>query len=843
MSKLSMKTYYDKSLESSPKGLGVKSRADLNNAAITAEAAMIEGVAPHCYTQILKDFIQDPDLNDLTQDIRDQLAFLSMNSAKQKEAQRMIMMDQDPGDVRGFDQEDKDMHYIQMLRYFNDMVLSYKKRDLVKNTALCTYVLGAALERRNQQGLSALEILMREGLMSEEEYNMVNQNMNSGIPLIHSGYHMAAFIDEYEGITKVLASKYLQASHAISMQDQLKEMADDILNILYNAEDKMDAEEKIVELLNRSPLLPEDYTPRMRVQDAVIDTAKVNAWSVPGGTVATKGSWAHKKPVMNYQQYDGKDNLIDTFHFDENGRMPAGTSMIVDPRSGSYTGTVIHDPKRYNESRGNTGGAEFRNTESNVVGPTSNNIHNQYKVGELYVPKVDNTYGDNLIPREDKDKFYDSLKAAYPNDQVLYYTEDQCPYETSHREYDIVTGEVFVVGHKKELGGKKRIYWSRPKLRGTTAMSPKLREELGYDPTRYEAQYHFSNSGVDKRTFDFNHHPRGDEPRSVQFSNGDRGVYIDGQGWAVRKYENQARSKTPIVDPVFNEKPKVTTDRDLRKNPFKRGELNTTPAVNQNRNPLYNADLRREEPQRNTGNNMLLEAQELRGYSGRNKYDDNKAEYPYVFTVIDEKNIEDRMICVFEGIYWSDRFKRYMTGEYYQFIDQDKVQDFVERHRLSFDVRPVNPVRQLGPNTQSGGFYNQSQGADNRRFSDYQEGGYNNTGRSNEIRVNTGEPTFRRGNLNADNTISKSLLDFANGTYQDERNSYQRNQYNQGGYERDVWTYVGQAYDSYGNLMDVERNQYGEERLVIPRNTNYNQGGNQNNNLPRNQGNRKIITY
>ena len=374
-------------------------------------------------------------------------------------------------------------------------------------------------------------------------------------------------------------------------------------------------------------------------------------------------------------------------------------------------------------------------------------------------------------------------------------------------------------------------------------MSPKLREELGYDPTRYEAQYHFSNSGVDKRTFDFNHHPRGDEPRSVQFSNGDRGVYIDGQGWAVRKYENQARSKTPIVDPVFDNRNRVTTDKDLRKNPFRRGELNTTPTTNQNRNPLYNADLRREEPRGNVGNNMLLEAQDLRGYSGRNKYDDNKAEYPYVFTVIDEKNIEDRMICVFEGIYWSDRFKRYMTGEYYQFIDQDKVQDFVERYRLSFDVRPVRQERQLGPNTQSsGGVYNQSQGVDNRRFSDYQEGGYNNTGRSNEVRVTTGVPSFRRGNLNADNTISKSLLDFANGTYQDERNSYQRNQYNQGGYERDVWTYVGQAYDTYGNLMDVERNQYGEERLVIPRNTNY-QGGNQNNNLPRNQGNRKVITY
>ena len=43
--------------------------------------------------------------------------------------------------------------------------------------------------------------------MTQEEYNMVDQSMNGGIPFIHSGYHMAAFIDEYEGITKVLAAK------------------------------------------------------------------------------------------------------------------------------------------------------------------------------------------------------------------------------------------------------------------------------------------------------------------------------------------------------------------------------------------------------------------------------------------------------------------------------------------------------------------------------------------------------------------------------------------------------------------------------------------------------------
>ena len=62
------------------------------------------------------------------------------------------------------------------------MVISYKKRDLVKNVALSTYALGAVLERRNQQGLTALEILMREGLMTQEEYNMVDQSMNGGIP-------------------------------------------------------------------------------------------------------------------------------------------------------------------------------------------------------------------------------------------------------------------------------------------------------------------------------------------------------------------------------------------------------------------------------------------------------------------------------------------------------------------------------------------------------------------------------------------------------------------------------------------------------------------------------------
>ena len=127
MSRISMKTYYDKSLQSSPKGHGSKSRADLNNAAIRAEASMIEGVAPHCYTQILKDFIQDKDLDQLTEDIRDQLAFLSMNSAAQKEAVRRAMLNEDVPEAEGFDQESKDIHYLSMLRFFNDMVISYKK--------------------------------------------------------------------------------------------------------------------------------------------------------------------------------------------------------------------------------------------------------------------------------------------------------------------------------------------------------------------------------------------------------------------------------------------------------------------------------------------------------------------------------------------------------------------------------------------------------------------------------------------------------------------------------------------------------------------------------------------
>ena len=55
-------------------------------------------------------------------------------------------------------------------------------------------------------------------------------------------------------------------------------------------------------------------------------------------------------------------------------------------------------------------------------------------------------------------------------------------YEKSHREYDINTGEIFVVPHKREMGGSRRIYWSKPKPSGTTAMSPQLQKELGYDP-------------------------------------------------------------------------------------------------------------------------------------------------------------------------------------------------------------------------------------------------------------------------------------------------------------------------------------------------------------------------
>ena len=139
------------------------------------------------------------------------------------------MLNEDVPEAEGFDQESKDIHYLSMLRFFNDMVISYKKRDLVKNVALSTYALGAVLERRNQQGLTALEILMREGLMTQEEYNMVDQSMNGGIPFIHSGYHMAAFIDEYEGITKVLAAKFLQSSSDIRLEDMTSALADDYI--------------------------------------------------------------------------------------------------------------------------------------------------------------------------------------------------------------------------------------------------------------------------------------------------------------------------------------------------------------------------------------------------------------------------------------------------------------------------------------------------------------------------------------------------------------------------------------------------------------------------------------
>ena len=48
-----------------------------------------------------------------------------------------------------------------------------------------------------------------------------------------------------------------------------------ILDALYNAPDKETAEHQIVQLLDRSHLLPEDYKPRMRVAEVVEDTAKV----------------------------------------------------------------------------------------------------------------------------------------------------------------------------------------------------------------------------------------------------------------------------------------------------------------------------------------------------------------------------------------------------------------------------------------------------------------------------------------------------------------------------------------------------------------------------------------
>ena len=70
------------------------------------------------------------------------------------------------------------------------------------------------------------------------------------------------------------------------------------------------------------------------------------------------------------------------------------------------------------------------------------------------------------------------------------------------------------------MGGSRRIYWSKPKPSGTTAMSPQLQKELGYDPHMSNDPNHFSISGVDKRYFDFAKVPQGNESRTVQFDNG-----------------------------------------------------------------------------------------------------------------------------------------------------------------------------------------------------------------------------------------------------------------------------------------------------------------------------------
>ena len=830
MSKLSMKTYYDKSLQSSPKGHGSKSRADLNHAKIVAEAGMIEGVAPHCYTQILKDFIQDKDLDQLTEDIRDQLAFLSMNSAAQKEAVRRAMMNEDVPDVEGFDQESKDLHYISMLRYFNDMVISYKKRDLVKNVALSTYALGAVLERRNQQGLTALEILMQEGLMTQEEYNMVDQSMNGGIPFIHSGYHMAAFIDEYEGITKVLAAKLLQSTSDIRLEEMTSVLADDILDALYNAKDKETAEHQIVQLLDRSHLLPEDYKPRMRVAEVVEDTAKVNMWSVPNGRQELKNNWARKVPMREFKQYDDykKD---DAFKFYENGNTPAGTSMIFDPRPEGRIGTVVHDNARFNEYNGNGQGNRFINREGGTYEDMQRrNLEraddvNRYNPNELYQIKYDDEYGDHRAPREEKDKFYDSLKAVYPNDFTVYYTEDQCPYEKSHREYDLESGEIFVVPHKREMGGQRRIYWSKPKPSGTTAMSPNLRQELGYNPQAYLNQSHFSNTGLNKREFNFNSVPKGNDPRVVQFDNGDRAVYVDGQGWAVRKFENQARSgawqtrhegnpNQVAFNGVYNT---GTSDKDLRKNPFKRGNIER-PITQSNNAGYYNS--RNVTPVKEVkevpkASNILFDATSLRGYAGRAKFDNHSASnYPYTLDVEVDGKI-DRLTCIFEGIYWSDNLQRWMTGEYYQFIDQNEVEDFVRRYNLVESPEPQRP--------QVSNVYNNNQGG-TRVFNYGSDSGYvenRNTG----VREVRGNNIFRRGSTG--NTMSGYGAGFL-GDPKEATNSYQSNRGyyndNRGGYREEIiWRYVGQGRDQYGNPVDIERNRYGEERYIPVNNyDNYN---------------------
>ena len=44
-------------------------------------------------------------------------------------------------------------------------------------------------------------------------------------------------------------------------------------------------------------------------------------------------------------------------------------------------------------------------------------------------------------------------------------------------------------------------------------------------------------------------------------------------------------------------------------------------------------------------------------------------------------------------------------------------------------------------------------------------------------------------------------------------NSYQNTGYNNRG-GNDVWVYVGRGHDDYGNPIDIERNQYGEERYI-----------------------------
>ena len=837
MSRISMKTYYDKSLQSSPKGHGSKSRADLNNAAIRAEASMIEGVAPHCYTQILKDFIQDKDLDQLTEDIRDQLAFLSMNSAAQKEAVRRAMMNEDVPEAEGFDQESKDIHYLSMLRFFNDMVISYKKRDLVKNVALSTYALGAVLERRNQQGLTALEILMREGLMTQEEYNMVDQSMNGGIPFIHSGYHMAAFIDEYEGITKVLAAKFLQSSSDIRLEDMTSALADDILDALYNAPDKETAEHQIVQLLDRSHLLPEDYKPRMRVAEVVEDTAKVNMWSVPNGMQEVKNNWARKVPVREFKQYDDykKDN---NFQFDQNGNIPAGTSMIFDPRPEGRIGTVVHDNARFNEYRGNSQGNRFVNRDTTPRSITP---------GGLYQIKYDDEFGDHRAPREEKDKFYDSLKAMYPNDFTLYYTEDQCPYEKSHREYDINTGEIFVVPHKREMGGSRRIYWSKPKPSGTTAMSPQLQKEIGYDPHMSNDPNHFSISGVDKRYFDFAKVPQGNESRTVQFDNGDTAVYIDGQGWVTRKYEDQLRSGAwqtrhegnPNQVAYHGVQNTGTSDKDLRKNPFRRGDITPPPvSANTDRN-LRQLNFNTNNQSNNAGyysprnvtpvteapkaSNILFDATSLRGYAGRAKFDNHSASnYPYTLDVEVDGRV-DTLTCVFEGIYWSNNLQRWMTGEYYQFIDQNEVQAFLEKYNLISTQRNERPV--------SSNVYNNERSTKVFNYGGNQGGYIEN--RNTGVREVRGNNIFRR---NSGNTMSDYGRGFL-GDPNEVANSYQNTGYNNRG-GNDVWVYVGRGHDDYGNPIDIERNQYGEERYIK---VGYNGGYTDNYTQPYVGGGREVI--